>query len=233
MSASIPFDAVLFDCDGVLVDSEPITHRVLVQVLGELGWVLSHEECMQIFVGKAVKDEAALIEARTGFKLTQEWLSQFWARRNEALTRELLAIPGAVQGVRAVHAALAGRIACASGADRLKVELQLKKVGLMDAFEGRVFSGHETPRSKPWPDVYVAAAAALGVNASRCAVIEDSVTGATAGLRAGATVFGYCPGGVGHSDAQAMRDIGVTHLFDDMAQLPEVLASAGVTPAAT
>src|SRR6516225_3538548 len=67
---AFPFDAVLFDCDGVLVDSEPITNRVLAEMLGELGWALSVEECMRIFTGKAVKDEATLIEARTGFALT-------------------------------------------------------------------------------------------------------------------------------------------------------------------
>ncbi|MGE8489582.1 MAG: HAD family hydrolase, partial [Paraburkholderia nemoris] len=90
--ADFPFDAVLFDCDGVLVDSEPITNRVLTEMLGELGWHLSVEEAMQIFVGKAVRDEAALIEARTGFAITTEWLMQFRARRNEALDRELVAI---------------------------------------------------------------------------------------------------------------------------------------------
>ena len=222
---ALPFDAVLFDCDGVLVDSEPITNGVLVQMLGELGWQLSLEECMTIFVGKAVKDEKALIEARTGFALTPEWLQGFWVRRNEALARDLLAVPGAVEGVRAVHAALAGRIACASGADRHKVELQLDKIGLLDAFAGRIFSGHETPRSKPWPDVYLAAAEALGVDPSRCAVVEDTVTGARAGIAAGATVFGYSPGGLGHSSAEALRASGVAQIFPDMAQLPTVLAA--------
>ncbi|RYF69922.1 MAG: HAD family phosphatase [Comamonadaceae bacterium] len=224
---ALPFDAVLFDCDGVLVDSEPITNGVLVQMLGELGWQLSLEECMHIFVGKAVKDEMVMIEARTGAQLTPEWLQSFWLRRNEALERDLLIVPGADVGVRAVHAALQGRIACASGADRRKIELQLDKVGLLDAFEGRIFSGHETPHSKPWPDVYLAAAKALGVDPARCAVVEDTVTGATAGLRAGATVFGYSPGGLSHSGAQAMRAIGVHHIFDDMARLHEVLAVAG------
>ena len=217
MTLPLPFDAILFDCDGVLVDSEPITNGVLVQMLGKLGWTLSLEECMRIFVGKAVKDEMALIEQRTGVKLTQDWLQDFWARRNEALARDLVIVPGAAEGVRAVHAALGGRIACASGADRRKVELQLAKVGLLDAFEGRIFSGHETPRSKPWPDVYLAAAQALGADPARCAVVEDTVTGALAGIRAGATVFGYCPGGAGHSSAAALREIGVAHLFEDMA----------------
>ncbi len=221
---SFPFDAVLFDCDGVLVDSEPITNGVLRDMLQELGWVLTLEECMRTFVGKAVKDEIALIEEKTGFRLTQDWLRVFQGRRNEALERDLLEVPGAPSAVRALHAQLQGRIACASGADRRKVELQLQKVGILDCFEGRVFSGHETPRSKPAPDVYLAAAHALDVDPQRCAVIEDTVTGAMAGMAAGATVFGYSPGGPGHSGADALRAIGVAQIFTQMSELPAVLA---------
>ncbi|AMM25218.1 HAD family hydrolase [Variovorax sp. PAMC 28711] len=225
---ALPFDAVLFDCDGVLVDSEPITNRVLAEMLGELGWSLSTEESMRIFTGKAVKDEAALIEARTGFRITPDWLAGFRERRNAALDADLLAIPGAPQAVRELHRLLDGRIACASGADLHKVKLQLAKAGILDCFEGRVFSGHDTPRSKPFPDVYLAAAAALGVDPTRCAVVEDTVTGATAGVAAGATVFGYSPPGLagyGHSDPDAMRAVGAAQVFTDMAQLPAVLAA--------
>lgn len=221
---SIPFDAVLFDCDGVLVDSEPITNRVLAEMLGELGWELSVEESMRLFTGKAVKDEGRLIESKTGFSITEDWLRGFRGRRNDALERELAAIPNAAQAVRTLHAALGGRIACASGADRHKVELQLEKIGLLDCFEGRIFSSHETPRSKPAPDVYLAAAAALGVDPARCAVVEDTVTGATAGVAAGATVFGYSPTDLGHSGPDALRVAGVVQVFTDMAQLPALLA---------
>jgi len=224
MTLSIPFDAVLFDCDGVLVDSEPITNGVLRDMLEERGWLLTPDECMRIFVGKAVKDERALIEAQTGAPVTDDWLRSFWERRNVQLDLELVEIPGAPAAVRTLLAALDGRIACASGADRKKVELQLQKIGLCDAFDGRIFSGHETPRSKPFPDVYLAAASALNVDPARCAVIEDTVTGATAGVAAGATVFGYSPGGLGHSGAEALRGAGVSHVFTDMAELPAVLA---------
>ncbi|TAM30846.1 MAG: HAD family phosphatase [Paraburkholderia sp.] len=220
----IPFDAVLFDCDGVLVDSERITHVVLVQMLGELGWTLDIEDAMRIFVGKMVKDEAARIEAHTGFAIDDAWLEQFRARRNEALERDLVEIPGAPAAVRAVHAAFDGRIAVASGADRRKLELQLRKVGLFECFEAHIYSGHEMPRSKPHPDVYLAAAAGLRVAPTRCAVIEDTVTGARAGLAAGATVFGYSPGAPGHSSADALREAGVAHVFADMAELPALLA---------
>jgi HAD superfamily hydrolase (TIGR01509 family) len=222
--SAFPFDAVLFDCDGVLVDSELITNRVLAQMLGELGWQISPEETMRLFIGKVVRDEAARIEANTGVAITDAWLTQFRERRNLALERDLVEISGAPETVRALHEALDGRIAVASGADRYKVEMQLTKTGLLDAFAGRVFSGHELPRNKPHPDVYLTAASGLDVDPRRCAVVEDSVTGATAGVAAGATVFGYCPPGLSHSSPDAMRAVGVAHVFDDMHQLPSLLA---------
>ena len=217
------FDAVLFDCDGVLVDSEPITNGVLRDMLAESGWVLTSAECMRLFIGKAVKDERAMIEANTGQPLTGDWLNRFRERRNLGLLAGLQAIDGAVQAVASIHARYAGRIACASGADRFKVELQLDKCGLMRYFKGYIFSGHELPRSKPFPDVYVAAAAALGVSAKRCAVIEDSVTGVLAGVAAGATVFGYAPQEFGHSSAAALRAAGAVAVFADMAALPALV----------
>jgi HAD superfamily hydrolase (TIGR01509 family) len=217
------FDAVLFDCDGVLVDSEGITNGVLRDMLEELGWTLSREECMRIFVGKAVKDERALIEARIGKPLVEEWFVRFRERRNEGLVARVQAVPNAVAAVAEVSERFQGRIACCSGADRFKVELQLRKCGLMDYFEGRVFSGHETPRSKPFPDVYLAAMERLGVHPKRCAVVEDTVTGARAGVAAGATVFGYSPPEAGHDAPAALRAAGATSIFTDMAQLLQLL----------
>ena len=220
---TLRFDAVLFDCDGVLVDSEPITNGVLRDMLAESGWVLTPAECMRLFIGKAVKDERAMIEVNTHQPLTDDWLNRFRERRNLGLLAGLQAIDGAVQAVASIHARYAGRIACASGADRFKVELQLDKCGLMRYFKGYIFSGHELPRSKPFPDVYLAAAAALGVSAKRCAVIEDSVTGVLAGVAAGATVFGYAPQEFGHSSAAALRAAGAVAVFADMAALPALV----------
>ncbi|WP_295979930.1 HAD family phosphatase [uncultured Variovorax sp.] len=225
---SFPFSAVLFDCDGVLVDSEPITNRVLAQMLGELGWQITTEESMNTFTGKAVKDETALIEQKTGFKITDDWLKTFRTRRNEALERDLIAIPRAPEAIREIHARLDGRIACASGADRHKVELQLAKVGLLEYFEGRIFSGHEMPRSKPHPDVYLAAAEALGVAPGQCAVVEDTVTGAMAGVAAGATVFGYSTGESGHSGPGPLLSVGAVRVFSDMSELPALLSGYGL-----
>ena len=217
------FEAVLFDCDGVLVDSEPITNGVLRDMLAERGWVLTVAECMQQFVGKAVKDEAVLIEQRTGQPVTEAWLEDFRNRRNTSLLASVAAIANVHEAVRDVHARYGGQIACASGADRFKVELMLRKVGLLGYFEGRVFSGYETPRSKPFPDVYLAAAAALGVDPQRCAVVEDTVPGVTAGVAAGATVFAYVPASTLHVDAAALRRAGAHRVFTDMAELPALL----------
>jgi HAD superfamily hydrolase (TIGR01509 family) len=215
----LKYDAVLFDCDGVLVDSEPITNGVLRDMLEEAGWRLSAEQCMQLFVGKAVKDEAARIERHTGQPLTEAWLDAFRTRRNQQLEARLQAIPHIEATLLAVQQATAGRIACASGADRYKVEMQLRKFGLDRFFAGRVFSGHEMPRTKPAPDVYLAAAAALEVDPRRCAVVEDTVTGIHAGVAAGATVLAYAPQG----GASALRAAGAQQVFASMADLPALL----------
>ncbi|HEY0823330.1 MAG TPA: HAD family phosphatase [Ramlibacter sp.] len=217
------FDAVLFDCDGVLVDSEGITNGVLREMLQELGWNLSPAECMRIFLGKAVKDEKALIEAKTGRPLTEEWFVRFRERRNEGLLAGVQPIRGAVDAVAAISDRFQGRIACCSGADRWKVEMQLARCGLLPYFEGRIWSGHEMPRSKPAPDVYLAAMGPLGAVAARCAVVEDTVTGVTAGVAAGAAVFGYSPPEAGHDTPAALRAAGASVIFQDMAELPRLL----------
>jgi beta-phosphoglucomutase-like phosphatase (HAD superfamily) len=114
-------------------------------------------------------------------------------------------------------------MACASGADRFKVELMLTKLGLIDFFGGQIFSGYEMPRSKPFPDVYLAAAQALAVDPARCVVIEDTVTGVTAGAAAGATVFAYLPATSSHVSQADLRQAGASHIFNSMADLPSLL----------
>lgn len=207
------FEAILFDCDGVLVDSEAITCGVLRDMLEERGWRMTLAECMQRFVGHTVKSERSMIEAHTGVPLTDAWLEQFFARRNERLTQDITAIDGVHEAVAHLNEHCQGRIAVASGADRFKVEMMLKQVGLIHFFEGRIFSGHEMPRSKPHPDVYLAAAAHLQIDPARCLVIEDTTVGITAGVAAGATVWAYAPPG---ADAHALRQAGAAQVFEHM-----------------
>ena len=219
------FDAVLFDCDGVLVDSETITNRVLCAMLNEAGWALSSEACLQLFIGKMVRSQKDLIETNTGKPLTDVWMEEFYERRNTALEKDVKAIDGAVEAVKTLHAQMDGQIACASGADRKKVEMQLRITGLLPYFEGRIFSGHELPRTKPFPDVYLAAAAALGADPKRCLVIEDSVTGTQAGVAAQATVWAYHPPLHAVCPAQALQAAGAARCFEHMGDLPQLVAA--------
>jgi HAD superfamily hydrolase (TIGR01509 family) len=209
------FEAVLFDCDGVLVDSEPITNGVLRQVLNESGWAITRAECEALFLGHAVRDRRERIEAETGRPLTDAWMQAFYERRNARLRAELKAIEGVHEAVAHLHATVGGRIACASGADRPKVVMQLEQVGLASYFGNAIFSGHDLPRSKPHPDVYLAAAAHLGVDPRRCLVIEDTAPGAQAGLAAGATVWGFCTQGHG----RAFDGLPVARVFHHMRDL--------------
>jgi len=209
------FDAVLFDCDGVLVDSEPITNGVLRESLIEAGWAITQADCERLFIGRAVRDQRELIEQHTGRAWSEEWLQGFYARRNVRLMAELQAIDGVHDAVAHLHAHTSGRIACASGADRPKVVMQLDKVGLSRFFGDAIFSGHDLPRSKPAPDVYLAAAAHLGVDPTRCLVIEDTAPGAQAGLAAGATVWGFCTQGHG----RAFDGLPVARVFHHMREL--------------
>ncbi len=215
-NSRMTFDAVLFDCDGVLVDSEAITCGALRDMLEENGWRLDLAECMAHFVGYSVRSRAELIERHTGKPLTDAFMDEFYRRRNLRLETEITLIDGALDAVRYWHTQCQGRIAVASGADRYKVEMMLQRVGLADFFEGRIFSGHETPRSKPFPDVYLAAAAHLQVDPKRCLVVEDTPIGVTAGVAAGATVWGYAPPS---APIDVLTQAGATHVFTHMRDL--------------
>ncbi len=214
------FDAVLFDCDGVLVDSESISAAVMRDRLAARGWAMTLADCLSLLHGKALKDLAELIAERTGDVVDEVWMAQFRALRDVQLDRHVRAVPH-------IHEALVAlqsrglRMACASGADRVKIELQLARTGLAPFFAGRIFSGHEVARNKPWPDVYLAAAEGLGVAPERCAVVEDSVTGVRAGVAAGARVFGYAP----LAGAEALRAAGAGRVLNSMAELTLALAS--------
>lgn len=210
------FEAILFDCDGVLVDSESITCGVLRDMFEEQGWRMTLAECMQRFVGHTVKSQRETIEAHTGQPLTDVWLQQFFERRNQQLDARITAIEGVHEAVAHLHAQCQGRIAVASGADRFKVEMMLKKVGLHHHFEGRIFSGHEMPRSKPHPDVYLAAAAHLQADPARCLVVEDTTVGIAAGIAAGATVWAFAAPPAPHAP---LLQAGAAQVFTHMSQL--------------
>jgi HAD superfamily hydrolase (TIGR01509 family) len=218
------FKAVLFDCDGILVNSEPITLRVLMECLRRSGWPITLEQCIHHFLGRAVKDQAQLFFKMTGTELTENWLQAFRAKRDQALEDELTAVDGIHEAVAFVDKHFERQFACASGADRIKLELQLNKVNLMSLFEGRIFSGHEMPKTKPAPDVYLAAARHLDVPPQNCLVIEDTPTGVLAGASAGATVWAYLPKDNTQNVQEAdLLRAGASRVFQHMSDLPELI----------
>ena len=205
------FDLVILDCDGVLVDSEPVTLRVLCDYLNELGANLSVEQTTAIYLGKSVKEDLALSERVLGRVPPEGFYDGFQARRDVALRSTVEAIPY----VREAILALTVPYCVASGADLGKMQITLGRTGLLPLFEGRMFSLSHVKRSKPAPDVYLLAAQTMGVAPERCAVIEDSPAGISAGLAAGMTVFAY--GAL--QSPQMLLDAGAVAVFSDMRKL--------------
>ena len=213
-----PYQAVIFDCDGVLVDSEPITNGVLRDMLRELGLDFDLERTMKTFLGKAVREEIHTIEAMTGEPLAPDWYARFVERRNAALEARIEAIPGVhdlVDHLRSKNVPFA----VASGADRVKMRLMLGKCGLLPHFEDALFGADMVARSKPAPDVYLLAIDHLGIPARATAVIEDSAVGTRAGVAAGATVLGYSRFTV----AAELSAAGAVETFDDMSRAGALL----------
>jgi HAD superfamily hydrolase (TIGR01509 family) len=219
--AAMTWEAVLFDCDGVLVDSEAITCGALRDMLSASGWSMSLAECMARFVGKTVRSENALIEAHTGQPLTGAWMAAFYAERDRRLLQRVQAVAGAHALVQAAVAMTQGRVAVCSGADKGKLLMMLAHVDLLQPFGDHVYSGHDLPRSKPHPDVYWAGAAALGVAPERCLVIEDTATGVAAGVAAGATVWGFTG-----LHQQSLLAHGVQREFDSLVAMAQALGGA-------
>jgi HAD superfamily hydrolase (TIGR01509 family) len=179
-----PIEAVIFDADGTLVDSEELGLEVLAQHARAVGVPLEGLE-ISALRGKSMASNLQLFAERLGQALPDDFEQQARARMAEVFERHLVPMPGA----REVVEGLAVPCCVATNGPRHKVELTLRITGLLDLFQGRIFSGYELGTFKPAPGLFLAAAAALGVEAARCAVVEDSEPGLLAGLAAGMRVF--------------------------------------------
>ena len=190
MSIQAIIQAIIFDCDGVLVDSERLANTVLVEYVREFGLVLSLEEALTQFTGGKMADCVVELERRLGRKLPDHFVSTFRARSAAAFRAHL----HPVEGVETVVKNLYQRdlLYCvASSGPREKIELNLGITGLLHYFQARIFSAYEVGKWKPDPGLFLHAAQALGVEPQQCAVIEDSQPGIQAGLAAGMMVFAY------------------------------------------
>ena len=215
--AGSPVDLVVFDCDGVLVDSERLALRVDQQVLADLGWVIEPDEVVERFLGCTEADFTAAVEQHLGRALGPGWGAPYEAWYERAFAEELVA----VDGIEEALDALSLPVCVASNSGHARLRSSLGQTGLLPRFEGRLFSSEDVARGKPAPDLYLHAAATLGVPPGRCVVVEDSPTGATAALAAGMRVLGYA-GGL--TPAHRLEDLGTT-VFEDMREVPALVAA--------
>lgn len=211
-------DLVIFDCDGVLVDSERLAIAVEVEVLSDLGWEITPEEIVERFLGISDADYLAQIEEHLGIALPSSWLADNAPRYEAAYRRELAAVEGIVSALDEIEE-IGLTTAVASSGTPEKLAFTLAHTDLIERFEGRIFSAVEVERGKPAPDLFLHAARSLSVDPERAAVVEDSPAGLAGALAAGMWPIAYESGLVPH-DRLALP--GVT-VIDDMRRLPAVL----------
>ena len=212
-------ELVIFDCDGVLVDSERIAVRTDVLVLAKLGWVLTEAECIERFVGLSDKSIKAAIEAHLGRRLPDDWDQEFQPLYRDAFAAELTPVPGVVEALDRIT--LPSCVASSSSHEKLRFTLGL--TGLYERFAGRIFSAYEVERGKPAPDLFLYAASRMGVDPGACAVVEDSRYGVAAARAAGMRAFGFAGG----LTPRAWLEAPGTVVFTDMRELPGLLAGVG------
>jgi HAD superfamily hydrolase (TIGR01509 family) len=183
----LSYDLIIFDCDGVLVDSEPIANQLLVECLLEFGQSYSYEDAVRMFVGRPTHVCMSMIEELTGRPLPPDFSIRYEEHLLERLAKEVEPVPG----VNQVLDELSVPMCVASNGEVSHVRTSLARVGFLPRFEGRIFSASHVAQPKPAPDLFLHAAAAMGAEPARCAVVEDTILGVTAGVAAGMKVFGY------------------------------------------
>jgi HAD superfamily hydrolase (TIGR01509 family) len=211
---------VIFDCDGVIVDSERISNGVLARDFSARGWPMTVDQAEHLFIGTTIEAIQPRAEAAMGRRLPDDWRASIKAAIIEALARDAAPIPGAVETLRALSAAgIRWRIA--SNSSHAELVVKFRRLGIADLVAGRVHSFEDVRQGKPAPDLFLAAAAAEGVAPAECLVIEDSVPGVTAARAAGMDCLGFDRS----TDGRVLREAGAVP-FHDMALLPGWITSA-------
>jgi HAD superfamily hydrolase (TIGR01509 family) len=211
---------VIFDCDGVLVDSEPLSNTVFARALNREGLDWSVEETMRRLIGRSMKSCIEIVEGLLSRQLPEDFVHKMQAETLQAFRdAPLQPVPGINEAIDAIEAqGIKTCIASSGGFDKMEVSLGV--TGLWSRFEGRIFSSSQVARGKPYPDLFLHAAIAMNEQPFDCVVVEDSVPGVQAAKAAGMRVLGYT--GAPHADRDAMGAAGA-FLFNEMKQLPELV----------
>lgn len=207
---------VIFDCDGVLVDTEEVFNQALIDDLAERGLNLTLEQCMGLFLGGTISRAIPLIE-EYGVTLPPNWIEDFYCKVYATLRETTEPIAGIVDVLNKIESV--GIPYCVASNGRIeKMEITLGRTGMLDRFKDVMFSAQVIGTAKPAPDLFLAAAAAFGAAPKNCVVIEDSLAGVLAAKRADMKCFGYVPYGTGEALVAENAIV-----FDDMANLPALL----------
>jgi len=206
--------SVIFDCDGVLVDTELISNTVLARLLTEAGLPMTYEDCMRDFRGRSIASVMAIAGERHDRAWDFDVGERYYAEVEAVFRRQLEAVPGVIAALDEI--VLPSCVA--SSGPHHKMAVTLQRTGLWDRFEGRIFSATEVAAGKPAPDLFLHAAARMGFDPACTAVVEDSLPGVQAAVAAGMRALAFTR----HSDAAELAAAG-GEPFDDMAELPALL----------
>ena len=220
---------VIFDCDGVLVDSEPLAMRVLLEGLGEFGYAIAEEAAYERFLGRSLANMQAVLRAEYGSELSPDRLERMRQRLFEVYRQELLPISGVAAMLdRLDPLAIPRCVASSSQMERLRVSLEV--TGLLPRFTPHLFSATIVAQGKPAPDLFLHVAERMAVGPKACLVIEDSAAGIEAAQRAGMRVFGFVGGGHARSPAYRAKlaTLAPDLIFDDISRLPDLLRNSGL-----
>jgi HAD superfamily hydrolase (TIGR01509 family) len=223
----VNLDLIIFDCDGVLVDSEVISCRVHAEVLTRYGYPITAEQVRQRFLGRTANDATLEVERELGRPLAETYDLE----RRTTLLAELAETVEAIPHLHETLDAIDARKCVASSAAHDKIFTTLSRARLYERFVPNIFSGSQVRFGKPAPDLFLFAADRMQAAPARCLVIEDSVAGVTAGCAAGMTVLGFHGGSHCRPDtADTLRAAGAAVTFGDMRQLPDLIAQIGQKP---
>lgn len=223
MNTSSPYDLVIFDCDGVLVDSEALACVVHADVLTQHGYAISAEQVHARFLGRSAREARLEVETELGRTLPDAYTAQLKATIDRVFGEQLAPVPHIAETL----AQLSQRICVASSGTPTRIRSSLGTTGLIGYFDPHLFSAMQVERGKPAPDLFLFAAAQMNTPPARCIVVEDSVPGVTAARAAGMTVIGFTGGShCRPDDTDRLRAVGALTVIDDIRALPDLIAQS-------
>lgn len=221
MSTSSPYDLIIFDCDGVLVDSEALACVVHADVLTEYGYAITAEQVHERFLGRSAREARLEVESELGRVLPDTYTAHLRATIDRVFGEKLTPVPHIAETLTR----LSQPVCVASSGTPTRIRSSLGTTGLIDFFAPHLFSAMQVERGKPAPDLFLFAAAQMNTPPARCLVIEDSVPGVTGASAAGMTVVGFTGGShCRPGDGNRLRAAGATIVIDDMRELPVLTA---------